>query len=163
MIELLAAAVLATAPAAPPQQAAPRDVRIGQYMLTRGQSDCVLMREYRMQGRPYWLWIDSDGQGATLQVLSPGWRDTAGQTFTHRLSLNGQIVTDQMHGVRGPEGMGGYGVGVEAATLLGLLPEVTAIRIDDANGALIWGGSTAGLAEAIAGLRDCVAGLERAP
>ncbi|GAA0611868.1 hypothetical protein GCM10009422_03470 [Brevundimonas kwangchunensis] len=159
MIELLTAALLTTA--APQAQAAPQGQRIGQYMLTRYQDDCVLMRQYRMQGQVYHLWIDSNGRSASLQVLSPQWRDTANQSFTHRLSLNGVVVAEQMQGVRGPERTGGFAVGTDAAAMLELLPEVTTIRIDDANGALLWGGSTAGLGEAIAGLRDCVAGLGR--
>lgn len=164
MIELLAAALLTAAPASAPQaQAEPRGMRIGQYTVMRYTSDCVLLREYRMQGQVYHLWIDSNGQSASLQVLSPQWRDTANQSFTHRLSLNGVVVAEQMQGVRGPERTGGFAVGTDAAAMLALLPDVTTIRIDDANGALLWGGSTAGLGEAIAGLRDCVAGLGREP
>lgn len=164
MIELLAAALLTAAPASAPQaQAEPRGMRIGPYTVMRYTADCVLLREYRMQGQVYHLWIDSNGQSASLQVLSPQWRGTANQSFTHRLSLNGVVVAEQMQGVRGPERTGGFAVGTDAASMLDLLPDVTTIRIDDANGALLWGGSTAGLGEAIAGLRDCVAGLGREP
>lgn len=164
MIELLAAALLTAAPASAPQaQAEPRGMRIGPYTVMRYTADCVLLREYRMQGQVYHLWIDSNGQSASLQVLSPQWRDTANRSFTHRLSLNGVVVAGQMQGVRGPERTGGFAVGTDAAAMLELLPDVTTIRIDDENGSLLWGGSTAGLGEAIAGLRDCVSGLGREP
>lgn len=161
MIELLAAALLTAG--APQQQAAPQGQRIGQYSVVRYTDDCVVTREYRMQGQSYWLWIDTDGTNASLQILSPQWRDLAGQTFTHRLSLNGQIVAEQMHGVRGPDRMGGYAVGVSAQGLMELMPEVATIRVDDARGGLVWGGSTAGIADAIVALRDCAAGLGREP
>lgn len=164
MIELLAAAFLTVAAPPPPQQQAePRGVRIGQYTVMRYTADCVLLREYRMQGQVYHLWIDSNGQSASLQVLSPQWRDTANRSFTHRLSLNGVVVAGQMQGVRGPERTGGFAVGTDAAAMLDLLPDVTTIRIDDENGSLLWGGSTAGLGDAIAGLRECVAGLGGEP
>ena len=156
MIEVLAAAALTLSA---PQQAAPRRTEVGAWSLIDEGDACVLMREFRMQGRPYWVWIDSDARAASLRILSPQWRPTPGQPVPYRLSLNGQPVADQMIGAPGPEGLGGYAVSAAPASLIGVLAGVNTIRIDEANGGLLWGGAVTGLADGAAALARCVEGL----